>query len=66
MSNNGGQPGWREDTQRPGIQRYWVGGAWADDIAPRPSPEPIWRMATAVALGVLIAGAALRLLGGLF
>ncbi len=64
--SNGGNPGWRDDPQRPGLQRYWVGGGWADDIAARPAPDPIWRSATATALGVLIALAAVSVLQAIF
>lgn len=66
MSSGGNQAGWREDPQRPGIQRYWFGKGWADDIPPRPSPEPIWRAAAPTALGVLVAFAAIFLLQSLF
>ncbi len=50
--------GWRDDPERPGIQRYWTsgdGGDWDDTIAPRAKPEPAWKSARVVALGILIA-----------
>lgn len=53
------EPGWREDPERPGVQRYWGGSGWDKSIPPRPKPEPAWKQARVVALGILIAGAAL-------
>lgn len=59
---SGGRPasqsaGWYDDPKRPGIQRYWVNGNWDDTIAPRPKPEPAWKQARVVVLGILIAAA---------
>lgn len=51
------EPGWRDDPERPGIQRYWSGGGWDDGIQPRPKPEPAWKGARVIALGILIAAA---------
>lgn len=49
------KPGWRDDPERPGIERYWTGDRWDDEIAPRPKPEPAWKGARVIALGILIA-----------
>lgn len=49
--------GWQDDPERPGIQRYWEGDGWSVDIAPRPKPEPVWKQARVIALGVLVAAA---------
>lgn len=49
------QPGWRDDPDRPGIERYWTGSEWDDEIAPRPKPDPTWKQARVVVLGILIA-----------
>lgn len=51
------KPGWYEERARPGIERYWDGQDWSTDIAPRAKPEPAWKSARKVALGVLIAAA---------
>ena len=58
---SGGQPGWRDDPKRPGIQRYWEGEQWAADIPPRAKPEPWWWQARVVVLGVLVAAAVIFL-----
>lgn len=50
-------PGWYADPGRPGIQRYWDGRMWSPDIAPRATPEPAWKGARMIALGILIAAA---------
>lgn len=47
--------GWYDDPERPGIQRYWAGVGWDDTIAPRPKPEPAWKGARVIALGILAA-----------
>lgn len=47
--------GWRDDPDRPGIQRYWTGADWDDSIAPRATPDPAWKGARVIALGILIA-----------
>lgn len=49
--------GWYDDPKRPGVQRYWVDGRWDDSIAPRPKPEPAWKQARVMVLGILIAAA---------
>lgn len=49
--------GWYADPERPGIERYWEGTAWSTEIAPRPKPEPAWKQARIIALGILIAAA---------
>lgn len=51
------QPGWRDDPERPGVQRYWTGSGWDDTIPPRSTPEPSWKQARVVVLGILIAAA---------
>lgn len=54
-------PGWYDDPQRPGILRYWANGQWDDSIPPRPKPDPpqpAWKGARVIALGILIACAA--------
>lgn len=51
------EPGWRDDPERPGIERYWTGREWDDSIQPRPKPEPAWKVARIIALGILIAAA---------
>lgn len=54
----GGYTGWRDDPDRPGIQRYWADGGWDDTIPPREKPASTWKIARAVALGILLALAA--------
>lgn len=66
MSIRGGRiendrPGWRDDVRRPGIQRYWDGAGWDKSIPPRPKPEPAWKGARVIALGILIAVACIWL-----
>lgn len=51
------KPGWRDDPDRPGIERYWSGTGWDDTIAPRAKPDPSWKQARVVVLGILIAAA---------
>jgi len=51
------KPGWRDDPERPGIERYWTGSEWDDSIAPRGKAEPAWKRARVVVLGILIAAA---------
>ena len=46
------KPGWREDPERPGVDRYWTGSEWDDTIAPRSTPNTAW---IPVALGLLLA-----------
>lgn len=46
------KPGWREDPNRPGVQRYWTGSEWDDTIPARSTPATGW---IAVALGLLLA-----------
>ena len=36
------KPGWREDPERPGVDRYWDGSGWDDTIAPRSTPNTAW------------------------
>lgn len=37
-------PGWYDDTLNPGVERFWDGEAWTDDVRPRvmspPAPAP--------------------------
>lgn len=47
-------PGWYEDANRPGIERYWDGRGWADDVAPRATPDPVWKKAQPIVLAVVI------------
>lgn len=54
-------PGWYDDPNRPGILRYWANGQWDDSIPPRAKPDPpqsTWKGARVIALGILIACAA--------
>lgn len=46
------KPGWREDPDRPGVDRYWTGSEWDDAIPPRSTPSTAW---IPVALGLLLA-----------
>lgn len=46
------RPGWREDPDRPGVDRYWTGSEWDDSIAPRSTPDTTWM---AVLVGLLAA-----------
>jgi hypothetical protein len=48
-------PGWYDDPLRPGIQMYWDGDDYSDDVAPRPTPEPAYKQARVIALGILMA-----------
>lgn len=36
------RPGWREDPERPGVDRYWTGSEWDDAIVPRATPNTGW------------------------
>lgn len=53
------RPGWRDDPDRPGIERYWSGQGWDNTIAPRPKPEPALKQVRIVVLAILIAAAIL-------
>jgi hypothetical protein len=53
------KPGWREDPDRPGVDRYWTGSEWDDTIPPRSTPATAW---IAVALGLLLAAVVLYLI----
>lgn len=46
------KPGWREDPERPGVDRYWDGSGWDDTIAPRATPNTAW---IPVAIGLALA-----------
>lgn len=46
------KPGWREDPERPGIERYWTGSEWDDAIPARSAPNTAW---IAVAIGLALA-----------
>ena len=52
-------PGWYPAPGRPGLEQYWDGTEWSTDVPPRPKPEPAWKQARVIALGVLIAVAVL-------
>lgn len=45
-------PGWREDPERPGVDRYWTGSEWDDTIPARSTPNTAW---IPVALGLVLA-----------
>lgn len=53
------KPGWREDPERPGVDRYWTGSGWDDTIPARPTPNTAW---IGVALGLLAAAVVLFLI----
>lgn len=53
------KPGWREDPDRPGVDRYWTGSEWDDTIPPRRTPATAW---ISVALGLLAAAVVLFLI----
>ncbi|WP_181312448.1 DUF2510 domain-containing protein [Nocardioides campestrisoli] len=55
------KPGWYRDPSRPGLLAYWDGEDFDDSVAPRPAPEPLWKRARVIALGILMAVAALYL-----
>ena len=40
--DNGAIPsaGWYEDPDHPGVERYWDGAAWTDDVRPPPTSAP--------------------------
>lgn len=40
-------PGWHDDPERPGTQRYWDGDQWTD--GPQPEPDPAASPPTTVA-----------------
>lgn len=46
------RPGWREDPNRPGIDRYWTGSEWDDTIPARSTPETAW---VGITLGLVLA-----------
>lgn len=50
------KPGWREDPDRPGVDRYWTGVGWDDTIPARSTPATAWMP---VALGLLLAAVVL-------
>lgn len=50
------KPGWREDPDRPGVDRYWTGSEWDDTIPPRSTPSTAWM---GVALGLVLAAVVL-------
>lgn len=50
------KPGWREDPDRPGVDRYWTGSEWDDTIPARATPATAWMP---VALGLLLAAVVL-------
>lgn len=53
------RPGWRDDPQRPGIERYWTGSAWDDTIAPRAKPGMSAQQAWGLVLAaIVVAGVA--------
>lgn len=45
--------GWRDDPDRPGVQRYWSGSDWDDTIAPRSKPTSPWKYVWIVVAGVI-------------
>lgn len=51
------KPRWKDDPERPGIQRYWTGEGWADDIPPRAKPDTTWKQARVIALAIAIVAA---------
>lgn len=53
------KPGWREDPDRPGVDRYWTGSEWDDTIPARSTPNTAW---IAVALGLLVAAVVIFLI----
>lgn len=65
MSDHGGQaqdskPGWYPDPGNPGLERYWNGQRWVMEMPPRDPrdrPQPAWKQARVIALGILIAAA---------
>lgn len=46
------KPGWREDPDRPGVDRYWTGSEWDDTIPARTTPATAW---IGVLLGLAVA-----------
>ena len=33
-------PGWYDDPEKPGLERYWDGRAWTEDTQPKAEPKP--------------------------
>lgn len=50
------KPGWREDPDRPGVDRYWTGSAWDDTVPARSTRNTAW---IGVALGLALAAVVL-------
>lgn len=50
------KPGWREDPDRPGVDRYWTGSEWDDTIPARSTPNTAW---IAIVVGLVLAGVVL-------
>lgn len=53
----GSRPGWYDDPDSPGLQRYWAGSEWHREMPPRAKPEPALKQARIIAVGILIAAA---------
>ena len=66
-------PGWYGDPDERGALRYWDGDDWTDDVMDRPTEglypraEPVttWTIARGVAIGIVLAVAALVVLAKL-
>lgn len=54
----GGPPGWYDDPEAPGLERYWTGSAWHAEMPPRAKPTSALKQARIIALGILVALAA--------
>lgn len=51
------KPGWREDPDRPGVDRYWTGSEWDDAIPARSTPASSTKQLRLIVLGILVAAA---------
>lgn len=52
-------PGWYSDPEMAGTQRYWDGTEWTDHVAPSGPARTMWGAVRIVALGVIVAFAAI-------